>query len=238
MPSGTRMLRIDLTTTLPQLNRKVDLLTERSLRYATSNALRGTANAARDYLKAEIAKPSGPIKGGATRWTVGAVAADWPRPSNLEARVGFRSDRPRAAGRYLLPVIRGGMPKPKAVDLSAAKVARVGGGVVIVPTKAQRLTKEGNVSLSQYRTILGAARDRTPGSRYFLAPVAKGSTTMGVYRRMGRGRQIRALFTLTAPKRRSSTFDLGGLLHDEIRRAWPGEFTEAIGAELRRHGFR
>lgn len=233
------MLQIRLSTDLPQLSKRLDLLTEKNLRYATSNAMKATAIAAKEHLKAEAAKQSGgPIRGGATRWTLGAIAADWPRPSNLEARIGFRSDTPRAAGKYLLPMIKGGPPRPKAVDLSAAKTGRTS-GVVIQPTKSQRLTQQGNVSLSQYRTILGSARDKTPGGRYFLAPVRKGASTLAVFRRGGRGKgRLTALFVLAAPKSRAATFDLGGILNKEVAQAWPVELSEAINGELRRYGFR
>lgn len=235
--------------------RGLELLTERQLRYATGRALTATVRQAQAALKADLARTSGgPIEGGATRWTIGGTYAQFPSPNNLVAEVGLRSDQPRAAGRYISVLTKGGRPRTKAVDLKASGVSG-GSGLTIVPTPAQRLDSRGNVSRTNYQRALAGASvirngrqlNRTTGSRFFILPIKGAAGRMGVFERTGkpgRGRfgssvGITMRFTLEpSPKSRASTYDLRGDLQASTKRYWPGEITTQLRAELARAGFR
>lgn len=235
--------------------RGMELLTERQLRFATGRAMTGTVRQAQTALKADLARTSGgPIKGGATRWTIGGTYAQFPRPESLVAEVGLRSDQPRAAGRYISVLTRGGKPRTKAVDLKAGGVAG-GSGLTIVPTPAQRLDSRGNVTRANYQKALSGASvirggkqyNRTTGSRFFIVPIKGPAGRMGVFERTGKpgrgaygswkGTTMR--FTLEPqPTPRRSTYDLRGDLQASTQRYWPGEISAALRAELVRAGFR
>ena len=248
------MLNISLTIDDRAL-RALERLTERQLRYRTSLAMRDTVIKARDALKVDLGRTSGgPIEGGATRWTIGAAQAQFPRPDNLVAEVGLRSDQPRAAGRYISVLTRGGRPRTKAVDLKASGIAG-GSGLTIVPTPAQRLDSRGNVSRAAFRRALSGASvirngrqaNRTSGSRFFVIPIKGPAGRMGVYERTGKpgrgaygswkGTTMR--FTLEPqPKQRRSTYDLTGDLQASTQRYWPGQIRQQLRAGLAQAGFR
>ena len=249
------MLEIKLDTTgLDRSIRSLALLTEKNLRFATGRAMTATVRSAEATLKQDLGKTSGgPIAGGATRWTIGGTYTQRPSPNNLTAEVGLRSDRPRAAGRYISVLTKGGKPRTKAVDLKAAGIAGAS-GLTIVPTPAQRKDSKGNVTRSAFSKALSSAsviRDgrqynRTQGSRFFIIPIKGAAGRMGIYERTGkpgRGRYgsfqgATMRFTLEPqPKLRNSTYDLRGDLQRSTARVWPGEIRQQLQAELRRAGF-
>lgn len=235
--------------------RGLELLTERQLRFATGRALTATVRQAQAALKTDLARSSGgPIQGGATRWTIGGTYAQFPKPDNLVAEVGLRSDQPRAAGRYISVLTRGGRPRTKGVDLKASGIAG-GSRLTIVPTPAQRLDSRGNVTRTNYQRALSGASvirngrqyNRTTGSRFFIIPIKGPAGRMGVFERTsrsGRGRYgsfagTTMRFTLEPnPTQRRSTYDLRGDLQASTQRYWPGEITAQLRAELARVGFR
>jgi len=245
------MLELKLTIDTTAIDRFA-LLTEKNLRFATGRAMAATVRATSERLKADLEKTSGgPIEGGATRWTVGGRYVRLPSPNNLVAEVGLRSDQPRAAGRYISVLTRGGAPRRKAVDTRAGGLVN-NTGLTIVPTRRQRVDAKGNVTLAAYTKALASAsyiRDgrqfnRTTGGRFFVIPIKGPAERMGVFERTSRGRygslrgaQMR--FTLEPnPKPRRSTYDLTGDLQRSAQRVWPGEITAQLRAELARAGFR
>jgi hypothetical protein len=245
------MLEISLTIDTKAIDRFA-LLTEKNLRFAASAAMRQTIAATRTALEQDLKKTSGgPIEGGATRWTLGGVYTRRPSPNRLEAEVGLRSDQSRAAGRYISVLTRGGAPRRKAVDTRAGGLVN-NTGLTIVPTRRQRVDAKGNVTLAAYTKALASAsyiRDgrqfnRNAGSRFFIIPIKGTPGRMGVFERTSRGRygslrgaQMR--FTLEPnPKPRTSTYDLTGDLQRSTQKAWPGEITAQLRAELARAGFR
>ena len=231
------MLRIDLTTDIDKATRSLLLLTDRQLRFAVATAMNSAVEVTRTELRESMARTSGgPIDRGATRWTLGAVYQRRAREASLQAEAGIRQDTPRAAGRYLIPQIAGTEPRRKAVDLKAAGLAKMP-GIVVTPTRNVRLTAQGNVSRATFNRVLSSWGQ--PGSRYFIAPIRKGSQTRAIFERLGRrNRDILPLFILDQPERRRSTFDLGGQLEGSVRRTFEPALRESIAAELRRAGFR
>jgi len=250
------MLVITIDTTgLDSTISGMEMLKEKNLRFATGRAMAATIRSAETSLKQDLGKRSGgPIEGGATRWTIGGTYTQRPTPTNLTAEVGLRSDRPRAAGRYISVLTKGGRPQTKGVDLKAAGVANAS-GLTIVPTPAQRKDAHGNVTRAAFSKALSSAsviRDgkqfnRTAGSRFFIIPIKGLSGRMGIFERTGkpgRGRfgsfqGTRMRFTLEPqPKLRSSTYDLTGDLQRSTERVWPGQIERYLKAELARAGFR
>ena len=241
------MLQIKLDTS--DLNRVTDqlhLLTERQLQFAVSGALNATIKATTNALRSDLSRTSGgPIQGGATRWTLGAIYQRRANTSRLEVETGIRQDTPRAAGRYLLPMIRGGMPRIKGIDLKVAgdrglappALRNEAKGHVIRPAAGTRVNAQGNITRGRFIATVG--RIGQPGSRIFIAPAKKKSETLAVFQRMTRGdRAIKPLFFISKPSRRRSTFNLTGDLRQSVDRVFPGEIRTAILAELARAGFR
>jgi hypothetical protein len=246
------MLELSLTIDTKAIN-QFALLTEKNIRYATGRAMAATVRAAEKDLKQDLAKSSGgPIDRGATRWTIGGTYTQRPSPSNLVAEVGLRSDQPRAAGRYISTMTRGGAPRTKGADLAASNLA--GRRVTMVPTPAQRLDSKGNVSRADFKKALtgwasmrGSRTMVNRANRMFIIPIKGAEGRMGIFERTGRpgrGRYgewvgTRMKFTLEPePKPRRSTYDLTGNLQRSTQRVWPGEITAQLRAELARVGFR
>jgi hypothetical protein len=246
------VININLTIDTKAIDRFA-LLTEKNLRFATGRAMAATVRATEQTLKQDLAKTSGgPIEGGATRWTIGGTYNRRPSPSNLVAEVGLRSDQPRAAGRYISVLTKGGRPRRKGVDLKAAGIAG-SQGLTIVPTPGQRLDAKGNVSRAAFNKALanaavirdGKQHNRGAG-RFFIIPIKGAPGRMGIFERTGkpsRGRYgsfqgTTMRFTLEPnPKPRASTYDLRGDLQRSTQRVWPGEIRTQLMAELKRAGF-
>jgi hypothetical protein len=246
------VININLTIDTKAIN-QFALLTEKNIRFATGRAMAATVRATEQTLKQDLAKTSGgPIEGGATRWTIGGTYNRRPSPSNLVAEVGLRSDQPRAAGRYISVLTKGGRPRRKGVDLKAAGIAG-SQGLTIVPTPGQRLDAKGNVSRAAFNKALanaavirdGKQHNRGAG-RFFIIPIKGAPGRMGIFERTGkpgRGRYgsfqgTTMRFTLEPnPKPRASTYDLRGDLQRSTQRVWPGEIRQQLMAELKRAGF-
>jgi hypothetical protein len=238
------VIRLELDSNLNTTIGKLAGLTDRNIRFAAARSLTATVRHAQAQMKAAITNPNGPIEGGASRWTVGALRSQWANPGRLVAEVGFVSDQPRAAGRYLQPLIRGGQPVAKAVDRKAS--ASVQGRTVrgaLLPTRGTRLDRHGNIPF----TALGRALERInePGSGVFMRPLRRGG--FGVFQRGERfiGRtstlesETRLLYTIDpTPRPRRRTFPVHELLRRSVDGHFPGHYKASIEAELRRAGFR
>jgi len=245
---------IELTLTIDRKGiDRFALLTEKNIRFAAGRAMAATVRSAEQTLKQDLAKTAGgPIQGGATRWTIGGTYNRRPSPTNLVAEVGLRSDQPRAAGRYISVLTKGGGPKRKGVDLKASGLAGAQ-GLTIVPTPGQRLDSKGNVSRAAFNKALANAAVIRNGKQYnrgagrfFIIPIKGAAGRMGIFERTGkpgRGRYgsfqgTTMRFTLEPnPKPRASTYDLRGDLQRSTQRVWPGEIRQQLMAELARAGF-
>ena len=231
------MVEFTLTADLDRLTQRVALLNEQQLRRTVAFALQRTSVATRDYLKQRISDPSGPIQGGATRWTLGGtMASKFVKPADLVAYVGFRSDSPRAAGRYLRPIMRGTPPITKAIDL---KLSQGRSNLRFIPSRALPRTAQGNLSRSTIgsRILAGGA----PG--LFTRPL-KGTSTLGVFRRVetriGRTSTyesgIRFLGVLSSGRPRRQTLDLPELLWPTIQQQFNRHLASELQVTLRKAG--
>lgn len=237
----TVQITID-TGQLQRLNRQLLALTQRNLTFAVAKAMTASGKAAqRDLIRETPRYIDRP-----TRWTLGGTYVQFAKPSDLTVEVGFRSEtqgRGNPAGRYLSPVAVGTLPHLKAADLSAAKLAHLPRGTVLIPAQSAGLKdSSGNVPLRLQAQILSAARS---GGRsgIFLAPVRRGSTTMAIFERregfLGRtstyDRSLRRLFTLdTSPRVRSRQFPVREVLMEGFANAWRREMATAFEVELAR----
>ena len=215
------------TSGLDVTARQLALLTGQQLATATALALKATATATRDHLRQELAKPSGgPIEGGATRWTIGGTyASRYIQPSDLQAEVGFASTQPRAAGRYLGPLLTGSRPVTKGIDLKLGG----GRGRVFIPARSLGRTPQGNVPR--------ATLSRVVQSEPFLLPL-RGGVAMGLYVRSGRGQGrnrtswLTLLGVLSPSRPRRQTLDLERMLapvvQSEFRAAMAGQLQETL----------
>jgi hypothetical protein len=240
-------IRLD-TTGLDRSIRGLELLTEKNLRYASGRALRDTVIKTQQWLRDDL-KTDRRIQGGSTAWTYNATYHERPTPQNLVAEVGLRTDRSRAAGRYISVLTKGTEPRTKGADLAAS--ALVGSRVTMVPTPAQRKDSKGNVSRAAYsKALTGWASIRRTGTlvnranRMFIIPLKGANGRFGIFERTDSGtyesfRGTRMKWTLEPnPKRRASTYDLKGDLQKQVRVYWPGEIERYARAELARAGFR
>lgn len=235
------MLRIDITDSIQPAIAKLGKLTEQNIRFVVAKAMTDAGKVAQQQLKESmpryIDRPN--------PWTRGSTYVQFAKASDLTVTVGIREqDRNgrTAAGKYLLPLIQGGQPRPKGADLSASKIAGTRG--VLIPAKEGpvRLNQYGNVSLSNYAKVLAAAR--VPGSGVYIAPVRRGSSIKAVFQRkeafMGRTSTLetstRRVFTIDPnPKGRAARFPVPQLLEASFRQAFPSLLASGLQAELARH---
>jgi hypothetical protein len=238
------MLQIDLTSDVNRLEGSLKLLTDRAISFAAARSMTAAVRKAEADMKAAITSASGPIEGGATRWTVGALRSNWARADNLVAEVGFRSDTPRAAGRYLQPLIKGGRPRTKGVDLRVSTAISGGGRGVLIPAGSTRVDRRGNVTYGSLGKALQGLGQK--GSGLFIRPLRRGGS-FGIFQRsdgfIGRTstleRRTQLLFSIdTTPKPRVSTFKLHEQLRKSVDQIFPGHYRASLEAELRRAGFR
>jgi hypothetical protein len=241
------MLELNLTIDTRAIDRFA-LLTEKNIRYATGRAMAATVMDTRKWLRDDL-KSQRRIQGGATAWTYNAAYYERPSPTNLTAVVGLRTDAPRAAGRYISVLTRGGPPRTKGADLAAS--ALVGRRVTMVPTRSQKKDSKGNVSRAAYtKALTGWSSVRKTGtmvnraSRMFITPIKGAEGRFGIWQRTGpgsyesfRGAQMK-WFLEPQPKRRASTYDLKGDLQKQVQVYWPGEIEKWLKEELARAGFR
>ena len=227
---------------LQRLNQQLLLLTDRNMRFAVSRALTASGKAAQLHLQRStpvyITNP--------TRWTLNGTYTRYAKPSSLEVEIGFRSEtqgRGNPSGRYLQPIAAGELPRVKAADLSASKLAGVSRSAVLIPARsAGLLDAAGNVPLRKQAQILAAAR---AGGRsgVYIAPVRRGSSVMAIFERkegfLGRTstveRTTRRLFTLDpSPKARQRQFPVRDVIEQGFAQAWRREMVAAFDAELAR----
>ena len=231
-------IRIDFDAeALRSLDKRVRLLTDQNLRYVASRALTGASQAAQAQLKQDTPR----YIDNPTRWTLGGTYVRFAKAADLTAEVGFKQDmqgRGNAAGKYLLPIVKGTTPKLKGADLSATKIAREAPGAVLVPARNSplRKTAAGNYTISAYAKVLGSARSGSEGRQYFIAPVRQGSSTKAIFTRAGRGgKQLRRVFTIDPnPKARRPQFPVREILTRAFGDAWPVEVRKAFEAEVAR----
>jgi len=226
-------IRVD-TSGIQGLAQRLQLLTGDQINRDVARALRATAVAARDHLRQELAKPTGgPIEGGATRWTLGGTYAQrLVDPGRLETEVGFASTQPRAAGRYLRPLLTGTPPVIKGIDLKLAAGQRLS----YLPGPDIPRTPQGNVS----RATLGAAVLK---GQPFLRPL-RGGSGFGLYvrveSRLGRTdtyeSRLRLLGVLTRGRPRRQTLDLERMLAPVAQAEFQRQFAEQIAKTLRKVG--
>lgn len=230
------MISLAQSDDLGGLSRRLFLLSEQRLeqriRQDAALALKAAVGAAREQLRADLADPSGPIEGGATRWTIGGTyASRYVRPQELTAAVGFASDQPRAAGRYLRPLMRSTAPVIKGIDLRLAQGRR---GLSFHPSPALPRTPQGNVSRATLGRVLAA---NGSSSTTFTRPL-RGGSAVGVFQRSERrlrgtstwDSEVRFLGVLKPGRTRRRTLDLEALLLPTIAES----FSENLRAEVQR----
>jgi hypothetical protein len=224
------MINLAVNDELAAVGRRLALLSERRIRQDVAHALQLTVTAARDQLRSDLADPAGPVEGGATRWTIGGTyASRFVRPDDLTAAVGFASDQPRAAGRYLRPIMRGTGPVTKGIDLRLTQGRR---GQVFIPSSSLPRTPQGNVSRAVLRSQVV-----NPDLKLFTRPL-RGGSGLGLYARSSeriRGTstyesRLRFLGVLKPGRTRRQTLELAPLLNPTIER----EFSKSLAADLQR----
>jgi hypothetical protein len=222
------------TTGIQGLSQRLQLLTGDQVNRDVARALRLTGVATRDHLRQELQKPTGgPIQGGATRWTLGGTYAQrLVDPGRLETEVGFASTQPRAAGRYLRPLLTGSQPVVKGIDLKLAEGKRLS----YLPALNLPRTPQGNVS----RATLGSAVLR---GNPFLRPL-RGGSGFGIYARvesrLGRTdtyeSRLRLLGVLVRGRPRRQTLDLERMLSPVAQAEFQRQFAEQIARTLQKVG--
>lgn len=239
------VIRLELDNNLSTTIGRLAGLSEKNIRFAAARSMTAAVRKAEANMKKAITDPSGPIEGGASRWTVGALRSQWAKPSNLVAEVGFASDQPRAAGRYLQPLIRGGQPIAKAVDRRVAASSRgIAARGALLPTMGTKLDRKGNVPYGALGKALQGLGEK--GSGLFIRPL-KRRGGFGLFLRsegfIGRTstleRRAQLLFKIDpTPKPRRRTFPLHEMLRKSVDEVFPGHYRASIEAELRRAGFK
>jgi hypothetical protein len=146
--------------------------------------------------------------------------------------VGFASTQPRAAGRYLRPLLTGTPPVIKGIDLRLAEGQRLS----YLPGRDIPRTPQGNVS----RATLGSAVLK---GQPFLRPL-RGGSGFGVYARvesrLGRTdtyeSRLRLLGVLVRGRPRAQTLDLQRMLAPVAQAEFQKEFAAQIAKTLQKVG--
>lgn len=231
------MLNITLKSDLAKISNRVALLNEQQIRKTVAIALSKTVTAARDHLRNELNKTSGgPIEGGATRWTVGgAVASRYVNAAKLTAEVGFASNAPRSAGRYLRPLLQGTKPVVKGIDLRLSGGRR---GLSFVPSPGLRRTPQGNLS----RSTIGSQLLNSPN--VFTRPI-KGASILGIFQRSESRiprtdtyeSNLRFLGVLKPGAARRRTLNLPTMLVPTIQQDFERHIRSELAVTLRKAGW-
>ena len=138
-------------------------------------------------------------------------------------------------------VIKGGSPTYKAVDLAASKIAGYKG--VLVPSKQSpiKLNRYGNVTLGNYKTVVGGARN--VGGAYYIAPVKRGSSVKAIYQRkttfIGRTSTLQnntsRIFVIEPnPKQRTMQLNLPVVLGKTVKENFPKFMKQRFETEIAR----
>jgi hypothetical protein len=235
-------IRVDATG-LTGLSQRLQLLTGDQINRDVARALRATGVAARDHLKAELQKPAGgPIEGGATRWTLGGTYAQrLVDPGRLETEVGFASTQPRAAGRYLRPLLTGTPPVIKGIDLKLAEGQRIS----YLPGRDIPRTPQGNVSRATFgsKVLKGfrfKAELKTGAIALFVRlPGASSGGQRSLSLQPGEPRRdpaVRLVGIIAQGRPRRQTLDLERMLAPVAQAEFQKEFAAQIAKTLQKVG--
>ena len=229
----------DVTNDINKALEGLTALDEKNISFAVAKAMTLTGQFAQTKLKAAmqvaIDRP--------TPYTINSTFVTFAKPSNLFMEVGIKQQsRSRtAAGKYLQALIKGGRPTIKGVDHAASKIAGYKG--VLVPTKQSpvKLNRYGNVSLGNYKKVVGGARQ--VGGAYFIAPVKRGSSVKAIYQRkqgfIGRTSTIenntnRVFVIEPNPKQRTKQLDLPIVLGRTVQTEFPKFMKQRFEVEIAR----
>ena len=229
----------DVTNDINKALEGLTALDEKNISFAVAKAMTLTGQFAQTKLKAAmqvaIDRP--------TPYTINSTFVTFAKPSNLFMEVGIKQQsRGRtAAGKYLQALIKGGRPTIKGVDHAASKIAGYKG--VLVPTKQSpvKLNRYGNVSLGNYKKVVGGARQ--VGGAYFIAPVKRGSSVKAIYQRkqgfIGRTSTIenntnRVFVIEPNPKQRTKQLDLPIVLGRTVQTEFPKFMKQRFEVEIAR----
>jgi len=227
----------DITNDIDKALKGLNALDEKNISFAVAKAMTLTGQFAENKLKvameAAIDRP--------TPYTMRSTFVTFAKPTNLFMEVGIReTSRGRtAAGKYLQALVKGGRPTVKGVDLAASKIAGYRG--VLVPSKESpvKLNRYGNISLGNYKKVVGAARNI--GGAYFIAPVKRGSSVKAIYQRttgfIGRTSTIESntsrVFVIEPnPKARTRQLNLPVVLGRTIQNEFPKFMEQRFKVEI------
>ena len=229
----------DVTSDINKALKGLTALDEKNIMFATAKAMTLTGQYTQNKLKVALAaaidRP--------TPYTMNSTFVTFAKPSNLFMEVGIRNQTYRGrvpAGRYLQALIKGTTPTVKAVDQAASKLAGYRG--VLVPSQKSpvKLDRYGNVSLANYKKVVGGARQ---GRTYYIAPVKRGSSVKAIYERktgfIGRTSTLESktsrVFVITPnPKMRQKRLDLPIILGNTVRQEFPKFLEQRFNAEIGR----
>ena len=227
----------DITNDIDKALKGLTALDEKNISFAVAKAMTLTGQYAQNKLKialaAAIDRP--------TPYTMNSTFVTFAKPSNLFMEVGIKSRTARGrvpAGRYLQALIKGKAPTVKAVDQAASKIAGYRG--VLVPSKNSpvKLDRYGNVSLANYKKVIGGAR---AGGTYYVAPVKRGSSVKAVFERktsfIGRTSTLQSnttrVFVIEPnPKMRQQRLNLPVILGQTVQQEFPKFMKQRFNVEI------
>tara|TARA_R100000231_G_scaffold118882_1_gene89008 strand:+ start:5243 stop:5968 length:726 start_codon:yes stop_codon:yes gene_type:complete len=233
----------DITSDIDKALKGLTALDEKNISFAVAKAMTLTGQFAQNKLKvalnAAIDRP--------TPFTMNSTFVTFAKPTKLFMEVGIKSQTTRGripAGRYLQSLIKGKAPTVKAVDQAASKIAGYKGVLVPSQNSPVKLNRYGNVSLANYKKVIGGARS---SGTYYIAPVKRGSSVKAVFQRKEsiiRGtstiaKDTRRLFVIEPnPKMRQQRLNLPVILGTTVQQEFPKflkqRFKFEIGKKLER----
>jgi hypothetical protein len=238
-----------------QLDKRVQLLTDRNVAFMAARAMTRSAQAAQTKLKQDMSR----FIDRPTSFTLNSTYVRFAKPTNLSVEVGFKqfASKGTPAGRYLQPMAGGGGRPLKSSERQLQSRGLLPTGRYLVPTGVTplRLNQYGNLSGSSYTQVISrlggfgqqgytANVSRSAASQakrrqrdYFIG--RPGGLPLGIYARLGKRpkggglpRGFHTVFYITRQPNYRATFPISQLLSDAYGQAWPIELRAAFQAEL------
>jgi hypothetical protein len=148
-------VRTDVAQAISQLDKRVQLLTDRNVAYMAARAMTRSAQAAQTDLKQAMPRF---IRGGPTPFTQNSTYVRFAKPTDLSVEVGFKqfASKGTPAGRYLQPMAGGGGRRNKSSELQLQRkgLLRVGEYIVPADVTPLRLNSYGNLTGGTYTQLL------------------------------------------------------------------------------------
>ncbi len=228
---------VDVRADIADITRQLNWVQKQQVPFATMLALTWTAESTRERLKGEMRR----VFDRPTPWTLNSMYIKPATKLQPIASVGHKDElsapKGTPAGVYLQPQIHGGPRGLKRVEKTLRRRGHLPDGYFVVPGRAARLNKYGNISKGAYQRALSNIRatpagdQDTPRGRRTEYFVGRINGTLGVWERRGRGR-LRPFLIFVKQPRYKRRYDFFGVSAKWSAFKFPRLFRRALKVAL------